>query len=153
MIQKELSKLNIKYEEVSHEPVYTVEEAQNLKKQIAGVGVKTLFLSNHKNKYYLYLLEDYKKAPLKQLETFLNESHLSLANEYELRQVLGLEKGGVTPLGIINDKENLTEIIIDKHLIDKRILCHLNTNTKTISIALSDLIKLLESENHKYLFF
>lgn len=150
MIYEKLSNLNIEYEEISHQPVYTIVEASKLKEQISGVGSKTLFLTNHKNKFYLYLLEDTKRASLKELEKFLNERHLSFASEEELKKVLGLEKGGVTPLGIINDNEGLTEVIIAKDLVDKKILCHPNTNTKTISIRCQDIIKLIEFENHKY---
>lgn len=153
MIYKKLSNLNIEYEEISHLPVYTIAEAYRLKEQINGVGSKTLFLTNHKNKFYLYLLEDTKRATLKDLEKLLNESHLSFASEKELKNILNLEKGSVTPLGIINDNAGLTEIVIAKDLVDKRILCHPNTNTKTISISCQDLIKLIESENHKYYIF
>lgn len=150
MIYEKLSNLNIEYEEISHQPVYTIVEASKLKEQISGVGSKTLFLTNHKNKFYLYLLEDTKRATLKELEKFLNEKHLSFASEKDLKNVLGLEKWGVTPLGIINDNERLTEVIIAKNLVAKKILCHPNTNTKTISISCQDLIKLIEFENHKY---
>lgn len=144
-----LNKLDIKYEEVEHEAIYTVEQAQNIKNMVNGVGCKNLFLTDKKN-YYLVLLEDSKRVNIKELSNKVNTSHLSFANPEELKNILNLEPGSVTPLGIINDINNKVTIIIDSELKNKKILFHPNTNTKTISINFSDLIKFIENEKHKY---
>lgn len=144
-----LNKLNIKYEEIEHEPVYTVEQAQHIKNMISGVGCKNLFLTDKKN-YYLVLLEDKKMANIKEIANKVNTSHLSFASPEELKNILDLEPGSVTPLGIINDKNNKVTILIDSELKTKKILCHPNTNTKTVSIKFNDLIKFIEYEKHKY---
>ncbi len=39
-----LDKLNIQYSEIEHEKVYTVQQAQNIKLTIDGIGCKNLFL-------------------------------------------------------------------------------------------------------------
>ena len=106
-----LNKLNIKYEEIEHEPVYT---------------------------------------NIKEIANKVNTSHLSFASPEELKNILDLEPGSVTPLGIINDKNNKVTILIDSELKTKKILCHPNTNTKTVSIEFNDLIKFIEYEKHKY---
>lgn len=146
-----LDKLKISYEEISHKAVFTVEEANAIEEQINGVGCKNLFLTNKKGKYYIYVLEDSKQANLKELQIFLNEKRLSFGKEEELNEILKLTKGSVTPLGIINDKDNLVTILLDKDLIDKRILAHPNVNTKTISLEYKDLIKIIEYTNHNYI--
>lgn len=146
-----LDKLKISYEEISHKAVFTVEEANAIEEQINGVGCKNLFLTNKKGKYYIYVLEDSKQANLKELQIFLNEKRLSFGKEEELNEILKLTKGSVTPLGIINDKDNLVTILLDKDLIDKRILAHPNVNTKTMSLEYKDLIKIIEYTNHNYI--
>lgn len=146
-----LDKLKISYEEISHKAVFTVEEANAIQEQINGVGCKNLFLTNKKGKYYIYVLEDSKQANLKELQIFLNEKRLSFGKEEELNEILKLTKGSVTPLGIINDKDNLVTILLDKDLIDKRILAHPNVNTKTMSLEYKDLIKIIEYTNHNYI--
>lgn len=146
-----LDELKISYEEISHKAVFTVEEANAIEEQINGVGCKNLFLTNKKGKYYIYILEDSKQANLKELQIFLNEKRLSFGKEEELNKILKLTKGSVTPLGIINDKDNLVTILLDKDLIDKRILVHPNVNTKTISLEYKDLIKIIEYANHNYI--
>lgn len=60
-----LADLGIAYEEVEHDPVYTVEQAQPIKSRILGVGCKNLFLIDHcKTKYLLVILEESKQADL-----------------------------------------------------------------------------------------
>ena len=131
--------------------MFTVEEANAIQEQINGIGCKNLFLTNKKGKYYIYVLEDSKQANLKELQIFLNEKRLSFGKEEELNKILKLTKGSVTPLGIINDKDNLVTILLDKDLIDKRILALPFVNTKTISLEYKDLIKIIEYANHNYI--
>ena len=81
----------------------------------------------------------------------MHVAHLSFASIEELKNILNLEQGSVTPLGIINDEKNMVTIVIDKELQGKRLLVHPNTNKKTLSINYNDLIKFIEFEKHKYL--
>ncbi|MCM1053449.1 MAG: prolyl-tRNA synthetase associated domain-containing protein [Ruminococcus sp.] len=145
-----LKELNIEYEEVSHEAVYTAEEAQKIKLNITGIGCKNLFLTDKKN-YYLYLIKDDKMANLKELKKEINSSHLSFASERELKEILNLEPGSVTPLGLINDTKNIVTVVIDKELKNNKLLCHPNINTKTISISYDDLIKFIKYTKHEFL--
>ena len=150
VIYEVLNKLNINYEEVEHKAVYTVKEAQFIKEKIQGIGCKNLFLKGN-NKYYLYLLEDNKKGNLKELERLLNIKKLHFASNEELKRILNLDKGGVTPLGIINDKEGLVTIIIDSGLEGKVLLMHPETNAKTLAIKYQDLLKYIKYLKHEYI--
>ena len=146
-----LKGLNIQYEEIEHEKVFTVDQAQNVKSKIEGIGCKNLFLTDRKGKYILVVLEDSKKANIKELAQISDMNRLSFASDEELKNILKLEQGSVTPLGIINDIENKVLIIIDKNLEHKKLLVHPNINTRTISIKYDDLIRFIEFENHKYI--
>ena len=123
-IYEVLNKLNIEYQMVEHEEVFTAEQSKHIKNMIEGVGGKTLFLKD-KNNYYLYLLDDERQANLKFLSKSLNIGRLSFGNEDELYDKLKLKKGSVTPLGIINDNSSVI-LIIDKTLKGKKILTHPN---------------------------
>jgi len=147
-----LNELDIQYEEIEHEAVYTVEEANRIESMIDGIGCKNLFLTD-RNKYFLYVLKDNKRADLKELAKYLNVLRLSFGSEDKLIGLLGLTKGSVTPLGIINDKDRLVTIILDKDLVGEKLLCHPNVNTKTLSINYDDLIKIIEYTKHKYINF
>lgn len=144
--------LNIKYQEIEHKPVFTIEQAQLLNNKIYGVGCKNLFLTDKKGKYVLAILEENKKADIKQIKKITNTSKLSFTDESELEKILKLKRGCVTPFGIINDIDNKVIITIDMDLQNKQLLFHPNINTKTISIGYNDLIKFIEFEKHTYLF-
>lgn len=149
---KTLQKLNISYKEVEHKSVYTSAEAEFIKELIAGIGVKNLFLKSSKKEYYLVLTPDDKKVDLKALSKLIN-SHLSFASAEELKNILKLESGSVTPLGLINDIKHEVIVLIDKDLQEKLILVHPLVNTKTISLEMKDLIKLIEYLKNAYLFY
>lgn len=152
-IYDKFKELNIVYDEIEHEAVYTVEEAQKLERMIDGVGCKNLFLTDKKGHYYLYVLEDYKRADLKSLALYLKVLKLTFGSEEYLNKLLGLSKGSVTPLGIINDLKHEVVLIIDSDLVDKKLLCHPNINTKTISIEYKDLIRLIDNQGNRYIIY
>lgn len=153
MITNLLDKLNIKYNIFEHKPVFTSIEAKFIKDHISGIGCKNLFLKSNTNKYYLFILPDDLLGNIKSLEKFLNIKKLHFVSAEELKQILGLMPGGVTPLGIINDTSNLVTIIIDASLVNKTLLMHPDTNTKTLAIKYNDLIKYIKYLNHDYLIF
>lgn len=138
-----LEKLNIDYEEVSHQAVFTVKEAKE-KVKINGLGTKSIFLKNKNGDFYLLILSEEKRADLKKIAHTINSTRLSFASPQELKEILGLEAGGVTPFGIINDKNGSVFLIIDSDLKNKKLLFHPNVNTKTISISFEDLIRVVE---------
>ena len=51
-----LTKLEIPFQVVEHEPVCTIEEANHISNMIEGIGTKSLFLKDKKN-YYLIILK------------------------------------------------------------------------------------------------
>lgn len=152
MLFEILNKLEIKYELLEHEAVYTVDEAKELDNMLEGIGCKNLFLTNKKGKYFLVMIHEDKRANIKEIESLVDCKHLSFGKEEDLKEVLGLEAGSCTPLGIINDKDNKVVLVFDKDLVDKKILCHPNRNTATLALEFSDLIKFICYLEHKYLY-
>lgn len=144
-----LKKLEIKYDILEHKAVYTVEEAKCIKGMIEGQGCKNLFLTDKKGKYFLYVLEEDKRANLNELRKVLGVSKLNFGSEEDLEKYLGLSKGSVTPLGIVNDTMNKVVVLLDKDLVDKKILMHPNVNTKTVAIMYNDLLRIIEYCKHE----
>lgn len=146
-----LDELNINYEIINHTPVYTIEEVVNLNLEEKGEIVKNLFLKNSNGKtHYLVVLEGNKKADLKAIRSQINSSALSFASEERLMKHLGLLKGAVTPLGVINDEDSSVKVVIDKDLKNKKLIgVHPNVNTATIWIAYEDLEKFIRESNNE----
>lgn len=153
MIYEVLNKLGITYQEVTHQAIFTVADALTLNLPIKGVGCKNLFLKSNLDNYYLYLLNASKRADIKELEKFLGVKKLHFASITELNQILGNTQGSVSVLGIINDSNKKVTVIIDQNLINKVLLVHPDTNTKTIAIKYQDIIKYIEYLEHKYIIF
>ena len=146
-----LKKLEIEFEEKTHEAVYTIEEAKNISNMIDGIGCKSLFLTNKKGKYVLLVIEEEKKANIKLIEKIVNVKHLSFASEEDLKNILGVDRGSCGPFGIINDKENIVTILIDMDLKGQKLLLPPNIKTATISVDFNDLIKFLNTFKHDYI--
>ena len=145
-----LNELSIKYEEEVHKKVFTVDEAKNENISLDGIGCKNLFLIDELNRYYLVVMVDTKRCDFLKLCKELNVKKLSFASVDALNAILGLDKGSVTPLGIINDTDNLVHIILDKDIVDKNILVHPNRNDRTICINYFDLLKIIGYCNHTF---
>lgn len=101
-----------------------------------------------KDKFFLVFILASKRADLKVLARLVNVSKLTFASTTELKEILDLDLGSVTPLGIINDKVLQVKILIDKDIIGNKALMYSNTNTKTISLKYEDLIRYIEYTNH-----
>lgn len=147
-----LNSLNIQYKRYAHDPIYTVEEAKKIDEMIPGKKCKNLFLKSAKeNTYYLYILDEDKRADLKSLSKKIESSRLSFGSEEELYDCLKLTRGSVTPFGIINDTHNKVVILFDEELKGEGIVnFHPNVNTATIGISQNDLERFIKFEQNEY---
>lgn len=110
-----------------------------------------MFLTDKKtNTYLLVVLEESKQANLREIANTMGMSHLSFVQSDELYQILHLQKGSVSPFGIIYDEKNCVTLLLDSELQGEKLLLHPNTNTKTMSIWYDDLIKFIKYTNHSY---
>ena len=100
----------------------------------------------------MLITEDNTKIDLKKLSASLG-GHLSFCSKQELKNILNLTKGSVSPFGLIYDKENLVTVLIDENLQNKKLLFHPSLNTKTISLDYNDLIKFIKFSGNTYISF
>ena len=140
-----LDQAGIAYELYEHEAVFTVEQAHAERIPHLELGAKNLFLRDDKHRaYFLVCLPDEKDVSLRQVQERLGSRRLSFASEKDLRQMLGLEPGSVTPLGALNDAGHRVEVVLDQELVDAgRVTVHPCDNTATVLLATVDLIGLL----------
>ena len=140
-----LEGLGISFTRHEHPPVFTVEEAKKQWTEIVGAHCKNLFLRNKKgNRHYLVILEASKTADLKSLNQLFGEDRLSFASEQRLMKYLGLETGAVSAFGLINDRENHVNVVVDDDLKKaEAVNFHPNVNTATVGISFTDFEKFL----------
>lgn len=151
-IKKYLESKGISFKIFTHPPVYTVEEAKKYSKNIKGMHSKNLFLKDKKSKqFYLVIIPENKKVSMDALGIAVNNK-LKFANEDNMKDLLGLTSGAVSPFGLINDKENKVEVIIDKAVWESEYVSfHPNINTETLQLKKEDFHKYIESIGNKYI--
>lgn len=147
-----LSDMNINYEIIDHPAVYTIEEMDSLHIDDNNQVVKNLFLRDDKKKrYFLIALQKDKQVNLKELKMKLNSRPLSFASESALHEILGLNKGAVTPFGILNDKNCKVEVVLDNDIrYFQRIGIHPNDNTATVWIKTEDLEAVIRKHGNAF---
>jgi Ala-tRNA(Pro) deacylase len=156
--QKVLDLLNaehINYDLIEHEAMYTISQMTEAGLTEGYTICKNLFLRDYKgeNHYLVILIQD-KKADLKKTEQAIGSSRLSFASERRLYKYLKLEKGSVSPFGILNDERREVTLIIDEGLKRAgRVGFHPNDNTATVIIDFKDFIKLIEKHGNKTVYF
>ena len=136
-----LSDMNIDYEITEHPAVYTIEDMESINIDADNQIVKNLFVRDDKKKrYFLVSVQKDKHADLKALSAELNSRRLSFASESDLHEILGLDKGSVSPLGILNDADCRAEVVLDSDLRHfHRVGIHPNDNTATVWLKPADL--------------
>ena len=144
-----LNNMEINYRLIQHKAVYTIDEMLELDLPDADTVAKNLFLrDDKKHNYYLLVVRQEKKVELKTLKEKIGSRPLSFASENDLNAILGLSKGSVTPLGIINDEDRKVKVIIDKTFNESIIGIHPNENIATIFMNIADLVKIIKQHGN-----
>nr|WP_317412499.1 prolyl-tRNA synthetase associated domain-containing protein [uncultured Solibaculum sp.] len=145
-----LDQKGIAYDMMEHPPVYTIADMEELHITDQGNVCKNLFLRDAKGKrHFLVTLCKDKRADLKQIQQQLGCTKLSFASEERLQKYLGLVKGSVTPLGILNDQDCCVEMVFDRDLQgENRLGIHPNENTATLWISFENLLDLVKQHGN-----
>ncbi len=135
-----LRELGIAFTRHEHPPVATVEEASAHWADIDATHCKNLFLRNQKgNRHYLVVLTAAKKADLKAVADQIGDGKLSFASPDRLMTHLGVTPGSVSPFGLINDRDHLVRVVLDRDFeTATRLAFHPNINTLTFTLAAAD---------------
>ena len=140
-----LDGMGISYEVEEHAPVFTIDEMREL--GIKGSVCKNLFLRDAKGRqHFLVVLPGDRQADLGALAAALGSSKLSFASEERLMKHLGLTKGSVIPLAVIQDPDHTVQVLLDESLTGMdRLGVHPLVNTATLWISGADLLRFVRS--------
>jgi Ala-tRNA(Pro) deacylase len=146
-----LDGLGIAAETVSHEPVFTVAESRPIKARIPGAHSKNLFVKDKKGRFFLVTAKDDTEIDLKRLHAAIGASgRLSFGSADQLRDLLGVEPGSVTPFAVVNDREGRVSMILDARLMShERVNFHPLVNSMTTGVSRDGLIRFLRETGHE----
>lgn len=136
---KELLKRNgIDYEVLEHAPVYTSEEAANVRGVELKTGVKALILKSEKGNFVIGLVAADRKIDLKKLAKIAGVKKLQLASPQETFKTTGCEVGSVHPFGNLFDLPTYLDISI---LENDEVNFNAGLHTVSIQMRAKDMIK------------
>ncbi|NLH45307.1 MAG: prolyl-tRNA synthetase associated domain-containing protein [Acholeplasmataceae bacterium] len=148
-----LADMHIAYEVIEHPAVYTIDEMDQLTISHKESIVKNLFVRDDKKRnYFLIVLQKDKHVDLKRIKAELSCRPLGFASEDDLAKYLGLNKGAVTPFGVLNDSICKVTVVFDQDILSfEQIGVHPNENTATVLLKPQDLEAIIKKHGNEIL--
>ena len=147
-----LEELGITYLRLDHDEAKTIEDCNEIDTLLQITICKNLFLCNtQRTKFYLLVLPGYKKFQTREVSSQIGSPRLSFAPAEFMERYLDITPGSVSILGLMNDKQNQVQLLIDKDLLlEEYFGCHPCMNTSSLRVKTSDILsKFLPFVNHE----
>ena len=147
-----LDALGISFERVDHEAAMTMEACLEVDAALEATMCKNLMLCNRQcTDFYILLLPGDKKFKTSVLSKQIGSSRLSFADGQYMESFLDITPGSLSVLGLMNDKENRVQLLIDKDVLTGEYIgVHPCVNTASLKIRTSDLVeKIIPAMNHE----
>lgn len=147
-----LDELGIEYERTDHEEANTMEKCNEIDKILDTIICKNLFLCNRQQtEFYLLMMPGDKPFKTKYITKQLGCSRLSFAPSEKMLEYLDIKPGSVSIMGLMNDKDNKIQLVIDKPVVESETLgCHPCVCTSSLKFKTKDIIeKFLPAVHHE----
>src|SRR5512147_2657660 len=138
------------YKRIEHPAVFTCAEAEAHRPRYPAVSTKNLFLCNKKaRRFFLVGTACEKTMKLDKLSALMGVAYLRFASEENLMRLLGVTRGAVTMMGLVNDTEHKVELWIDADIWQgEHFLSHPLVNTATLVLSKAELERFFELTEH-----
>jgi Ala-tRNA(Pro) deacylase len=146
-----LDRLGVSYQRIDHVEANTMEACAAIDEALNATICKNLLLCNRQcTSFYLLMIPGDKVFKTKDLSAQIGSSRLSFASAEHMLELLDITPGSVSVLGLMNDKENRVQLLMDEDILKGEYFgCHPCINTSSLRIKTKDLIeKILPAMNH-----
>ena len=144
-----LTSLNISYEVLEHEPLLTMQDGLYVEQKLKIVPCKNLLLVNRQHEFFLLMVSGNKRVKVNNIAKEINSSHLSFASDEDLKTLLNVTTGAVSPLDLVFDTEHKVKVLMDKELLSQEFIgCHPGTNTMTVKMKTASLVEIFFKSLH-----
>lgn len=139
----------------AHPPLFTVDDGEEFRDGLPGMGTKNLFLKDKKGTLWLITAEHHTKINLNAFSEWLRArrlaaSRLSFGSADLLLQTLGVTPGSVTSLALVNDAARKVNFAIDAKLLSADLVsCHPLRNDMTTVMTPQILYKTLSDMGYR----
>ena len=147
-----LDSLGIRYQRIDHEAAMTMEACAAIDEALNATICKNLLLCNRQcTAFYLLMIPGDKVFKTSVLSKQIGSSRLSFASAEYMEKYLDITPGSVSVLGLMNDRENHVQLLIDEDVLKGEYFgCHPCINTSSLRLRLSDLTeKILPAVHHQ----
>ena len=147
-----LDNLGISYYRIDHDPAMKMEACAEIDKALGATICKNLFLCPRtKKNFYLLMMCADKHFETRPVSDQAGSSRLGFASEEYLLEFLDITPGSVSVMGLMNDKENRVQLLMDEDILKGEYFgCHPCINTTSLRIKTKDLIeKILPAMGHE----
>ena len=147
-----LDSLGVEYQRIDHEAAMTMEACAEIDEVLDAVICKNLLLCNRQcTAFYLLMIPGDKVFKTSALSKQIGSSRLSFASAEHMERLLDITPGSVSVLGLMNDRENQVQLLIDEDVVKGEYFgCHPCLNTSSLRLKMSDLMeKILPAVHHE----
>ncbi len=139
-----LDSLGIEYERTYHAPVDTMEACNDIDAVLGTLICKNLFLCNRqKTDFYILMMPGDKPFKTKDLSAQIGCARLSFADESYMEEFLNIKPGAVSVMGLMNDKDNRVQLLIDRPVIEQEMFgCHPCVSTSSLKMKTADILNI-----------
>ena len=133
----------------------TMEVCAAIDEVLEATICKNLLLCNRQaTVFYLLMLPGNKVFKTSVLSKQIGSSRLSFASAEAMAEFLDITPGSVSVMGLMNDKENRVQLIMDKDVLKGEYIgCHPCINTSSLRFKTADLMeKILPAMGHTPIF-
>ena len=138
-----LDALGIDYHRIDHEAAMTMEACADIDKALGADTCKNLLLCNRQcTDFYLLMIPGNKVFKTSALSKQIGSSRLSFAAPEYMEKFLDITPGSVSVLGLMNDKDNRVNLLIDSDVLEGEYFgCHPCINTSSLRLKTADLME------------
>ena len=147
-----LDSLGVSYQRIDHPAAMTMEECEDIDRILDATICKNLFLCNRQETaFYLLMIPGNKTFKTKDISAQIGSARLSFGKPEFMEQFLDITPGSVSVMGLMNDKENRVQLLIDEDVLKGEYIgCHPCINTSSLRIKTKDMAeKIIPAMKHE----
>ena len=140
-----------------HEPILTIEQADEFGLAMEGLNLKNLFLREKKTgRFFLIIIDDHRQTDLKYFKEVAGWRQVSFAKEEELMEILGVGAGTVTPLALFQDVDKCVVVVLGREISEasdlEKVSFHPCRNDATLTMTKRDFLRFLTHMGNTVIF-
>ena len=142
-----LEELGIPFDRVDHDPAEDMADCAVISQALGADICKNLLLCNRANLLNQSTIitgvpGSDKPFVTRELSKQIGSSRLSFATAEDLEQLLGVQPGSASVLGLLNDKEHRVILVLDRAVAESRWFgCHPCRNTSSLRLRTEDVLE------------